>query len=59
MVILRQFVEGQDVFYVLFLGVFLLSVSAIVAFIFGMYAGLKKYSKMKKARAEASKTFSS
>jgi len=59
LVIFRQFVEGQAVFYVLFLGVLLLAFSAIGAFIFGVYVGWKKYSKMEHASDEASKTFSS
>lgn len=58
-VILRQFVEGQAVFGVIFVGILLLAVSAIVAFVFGVYVGRQRYREMKQARAEASKTYSS
>lgn len=52
-VVLRQFVEGQAVFGVIFVGILLLAVSTVGAVIFGAYVGRKRYQKMKQAGAEA------
>jgi hypothetical protein len=59
LLVLRQFVEGEAVFYVLLLGFVLLWLTAAGALIFGVYVGVATYRKMTRSRGGGSETFAS